>query len=179
MVDEKPMRKKVGGKKGGSNWKLSTLFLLSVIILWFVSFLYDSEKANEALEYSGKIAFQIAPILVLVLIFMALVNYLLRPYTVSRFVGKGSGAKGWIISAFAGVLSHGPIYAWYPLLGDLREKGMRHGLVAVFLYNRGVKIPLLPVMAHYFGLVFVGVLLVLMIIASIFEGLAIDFIMSR
>jgi uncharacterized membrane protein YraQ (UPF0718 family) len=75
-----------------------------------------------------------------------------------------------------GILSHGPIYVWYPLLRELREHGMRTSLVAAFLYNRAIKIPLLPLMIYYFGVIYVVVLLIFMIIASIVEGKIIELI---
>lgn len=71
-------------------------------------------------------------------------------------------------------MSHGPIYAWYPLLKDLQDQGMKDSLIAVFLYNRSVKIPVLPVMIYYFGLSFAGVLLFWTIFASFIQGVVID-----
>ena len=59
-------------------------------------------------------------------------------------------------------------------LKQLQEQGMRTGLIAVFLYNRAIKIPLLPLMVYYFGLKFVIVLLFYMIIASLVEGKIIE-----
>jgi hypothetical protein len=48
----------------------------------------------------------------------------------------------------------GPIYAWYPLLKELREKGAANSLIAIFLGNRAVKPFLLPIMISYFGWVY-------------------------
>jgi hypothetical protein len=53
---------------------------------------------------------------------------------------------------------------------------MRTSLVAAFLYNRAIKIPLLPLMIYYFGVIYVVVLLIFMIIASIVEGKIIELI---
>jgi len=105
---------------------------------------------------------------------MGLSNYYLSPKTISKYVGKTSGIKGWMISITAGILSHGPIYVWFPLLKDLKKHGMRDGLIAAFLYNRSIKIPLLPVMIYYFGWIFVIILMVLMMIASLIEGKLIE-----
>ncbi len=113
-------------------------------------------------------------ILLVVFIFMGLSNYFLSPSIISKYVGKGSGLKGWFIAVVSGILSHGPIYAWFPLLRDMKSHGMRDGLVAAFLYNRSVKIPLLPVMIFYFGWVFVIVLMVLIMLASVVEGTLIE-----
>jgi len=47
---------------------------------------------------------------------------------------------------------------------------MKSGLVAVFLYNRAIKIPLLPFMVHYFKMPFVIILTGYIIAASIVQG---------
>jgi len=51
---------------------------------------------------------------------------------------------------------------------------MKNGLAAVFLYNRAVKIPLVPLMIYYFGVKFLIILTLLTLLASIIEGKVID-----
>jgi uncharacterized membrane protein YraQ (UPF0718 family) len=109
---------------------------------------------------------------------MGVINYIVNPKTIYRYVGKESGIKGWLLTVSAGILSHGPIYIWYPLLKDLRNHGMNIGLIAVFLYNRAIKIPLLPLMIYYFGLIFVVVLAIYMIIASVIQGKFVDMVVE-
>jgi hypothetical protein len=75
-----------------------------------------------------------------------------------------------LIAISGGILSTGPIYMWYPLLNDLQKQGMRPSLIAVFLYNRAVKIPLMPLIIIYFGWIYMIVLLVVMIVVSIAQG---------
>jgi uncharacterized membrane protein YraQ (UPF0718 family) len=77
------------------------------------------------------------------------------------------------------MLSVGPVYPWYALLGDLREKGMRSGLSAVFLYSRAIKLPLLPVMIHYFGLAYTLVLVAYLLLFSLLNGMAIEKLLTR
>ena len=113
---------------------------------------------------------QILPALFFIILLMGITNYFVHPKTVSKYVGKDSGIKGWLLAILTGVLSHGPVYAWYPFLRDLRNQGMKSGLVAVFLYNRAIKIPLLPLMVYYFGMPFVVILACYMVIASIVQG---------
>ena len=93
-------------------------------------------------------------------------------------MGEGSGTKGWLLSISAGILSHGPIYVWYPLLKDLRNHGMRIGLIAAFIYSRAIKIPLLPLMIYYFGFMFVVLLTIYMIIAAVIQGKIIDIVIE-
>ncbi|MBW2540150.1 MAG: hypothetical protein JRE27_11165 [Deltaproteobacteria bacterium] len=68
------------------------------------------------------------------------------------------------------MLVSGPPYVLYPLLGELKKRGMTNSLLAVFLYNRNVKIPFIPAMIYYFGLKFTIILSVYIIIFSIMNG---------
>jgi len=154
-------------------------FFVSVIFLYLLLFSFDPESIYNSLKVSGNLFIQIIPVLLLVILFMALLDYFLHPKTVSKYLGKGSGIKGWFLAISTGILSHGPIYVWYPLLKDLRDRGMKSGLIAAFLYSRAIKIPLLPLMAYYFGALFVVVLLPYIVIASIVEGEIIELIGSR
>ena len=161
-------------QKGKHEKRYRIYFLAAVILLYFVLFLVAPEKTQKSLWASGSLLIKILPVFVLVILFMTLIQYFFTPKTISTYVGKESGLKGWILAILTGILSHGPIYAWYPALKELRQHGMRSGLVAVFLYNRAIKIPLLPVMVYYFGIQFVGILLVWMMIASVVEGKIIE-----
>lgn len=89
-------------------------------------------------------------------------------------MGKEKGVKGWLIAIGGGILSTGSIYMWYPLLKDLKEKGVRYGFISVFLYNRAIKIPLIPIIITYFGVKFVVVLTLVMVFVSIIQGLIIE-----
>lgn len=155
------------------------IFLGIVAGLYIASFAVDSAATEEALRASGTILYDILPVLAAVVAMMAAVNYLLRPKQVAVHLGASSGAKGWLLAVIAGIVSHGPIYVWYPLLQELQDKGMRPGLSAVFLYNRAVKVPLLPVMIYYFGVTYVAVLMVAMVGASLAEGKLVDLALTE
>lgn len=154
-------------------------FLVFIIVLYGILFLFDNERIYRALQISYDIFIQILPVLAMVILLMWISNYLLKPKTVSKHLGKESGIKGWILAVLFGIISHGSIYVWYPLLKNLREQGMRDGLIAVFLYNRAVKIPLLPLMIYYFGAVFAVALTFYTVLASVIEGKIIEVIESR
>jgi uncharacterized membrane protein YraQ (UPF0718 family) len=71
-------------------------------------------------------------------------------------------------SIIFGIISSGPIYAWYPFLKQMREKGVSLGAIASFLYARAIKIPFLPFLIYFFGFkyafAFIGVLLIFSIL---------------
>jgi len=62
---------------------------------------------------------------------MSLTNYFITPERIIRYI-EGKGIKKWFFAVIGGVLSSGPIYMWYPLLADLKEKGISNGLIACF-----------------------------------------------
>lgn len=160
-------------RKDKSN-KNQWIFLGIVLLLYFLLFFISPRRTEIALFSSLNLLWNILPILIIVFIFMGLSNHFLSPKSISKYVGEASGMKGWMIAITTGILSHGPIYVWFPLLKDLKNHGMRDGLVAAFLYNRSVKLPLLPVMIFYFGWIFVIILLLLIMIASVIEGKLIE-----
>ena len=128
------------------------------------------DKASTALMSSGKVFLNILIPLCLVFILMLVLNLFLKPAYIIKFLGRGAGIKGIILSVAAGIISIGPVYAWYPMLKALREKGANESLIAVFLGNRAVKPFLLPIMISLFGWIYVLILTVSTIFGSIVAG---------
>ena len=146
------------------------LFPIVILVIYAILFFISPDKAGQAIRSSGNVFLGMLVPLVLVFFIMLLINLFLKPAAVAKFLGKGSGIKGIALSAVAGIISTGPIYAWYPLLKDLKDKGAGESSIAIFLYNRAVKPFLLPVMIGYFGWIYVTVLIVLTILASVVVG---------
>ena len=90
------------------------------------------------------------------------------------YLGRESGVKGWLWVLIAGVISHGPMYIWYPLLEDLRSQGMKDAFIVVFFASRTIKIPLLPLMIDYFGLTFTLVLSFYLLVGALIQGLIME-----
>ncbi len=149
---------------------------LTVILLYGVVFLINSQSALSALQKSSTVLTKILPIFLVVILFTALINYFLQPKRIARHLGHESGIRGWLWALAAGVISHGPMYAWYPLLEDLRDHGMKDEFIVVFFASRAIKIPLLPVMIDYFGLPFTLLLSFYMLIGAICQGVSIKFL---
>lgn len=155
------------------------LFLLLVVLIYIFLAIGNYTLAEKSALAFARLFINILPVLVLVFVIMFIFNLILDNKRLMRYLGKGSGVKGWLLSIGGGILSTGPIYMWYPLLSDLKEKGMKNSLIAAFLCNRAVKIPLIPMMIYYFGLVFTIVLTVYMIIFSVINGLIVGKIVKR
>jgi len=156
-------------KKGVYGW----LFLLLVLAAYGVIAVIEAEMASQALSFFGKVMRKVLPALVIVFLLLLAADLLFEPKWIKRNLGREAGIKGWLIAAVGGVLATGPVYAWYALLHELREKGMRASLAAVFLYSRAVKLPLLPLMIHYFGAAYTLVLCLYLLAFSIVAGVLI------
>ncbi len=146
------------------------LFPAGVVMIYLMVWLYSPDQVLGALRSSGTVFMRILVPLAFVFILMTALNLFLKPGHIVRYIGKGAGLRGVFLSATAGILSMGPIYAWYPLLKDLREKGAAASLIAIFLGNRAVKPFLLPVMISYFGWAYTLILTVLTCIGALAVG---------
>lgn len=142
------------------------LFLAAVLIVYAVLFIIDSDQASAAIKSSGHVFRNIAWPMGLVFFAMLAINIFVKPAQIVRFLGKNAGLKGMFIATLAGIISVGPIYAWYPMLKDLREKGAGNFPITLFLCNRAVKPFLLPMMVAIFGWEYVVILTILTVMAS-------------
>lgn len=146
-------------------------FLFIVIILYLITGFLKLDVILPSLNFSLKILISVIPIFILVFIIMIIVNYYITPKSVNQYLGKSSGLKRWVIAIIGGIISTGPIYMWYPMLKELKKKGVNYGFIATFLYNRAIKLPLIPMIIFYFGLTFTVILSIVMIVMSVIQGL--------
>jgi len=153
---------------------VNNLFLLTVCILYIILAAVHWETARAGFIAFVRLLAVIAPVLGIVFALLFVSNLVIDSKTVVRYLGRQAGKGGWLVVIVAGIISAGPIYLWYPLLSDLKQKGMREALIAVFLYNRAVKIPLLPMMILYFGVKTVVILTIYMVIFSVLNGYIVE-----
>ena len=149
-------------------------FLTVVIFLYFAVAFLRVGTIIPSLQFALYILKSIVPVFVLIFSLMIIVNYFITPKRVVKYLGKSSGLKRWFFAIIGGIISTGPIYMWYPMLKELKKRGVNYGFIATFLYNRAIKLPLLPIIIFYFGLPFTVVLTVVMIIFSVIQGMIIE-----
>lgn len=127
------------------------LFPLGVACLYGLGLMFAPENIDSAVHFCISIFKQLALPMGLAFLTMIIFNRYLSPALVTRFLGQNAGLKGILFSSLAGILSMGPVYAWYPLFKTLQEKGASTFHVANFIGCRSIKPVLLPVMVAYFG----------------------------
>ncbi|HHH38972.1 MAG TPA: permease [Sedimenticola sp.] len=163
-------------RQGHGGW----WFLLGVVLLYGLLALIAPGFAGRSLRHFLAMGRDLLPVLLLVFLFIWLFNLSsgVRKKLV-RLSDRESGPKGWLLAVTGGVLSHGPIYPWYPLLRELKAHGVRPALLAAFLYARSVKLPWLPLMAHYFGLRYMLILTGYMVLFSVLNGWLLERLLGK
>lgn len=147
------------------------IFLAIVVFMFLILIILKPDIFWPIINNSISLLITILPSLLLVFLLLVITNYFITKKTiVKHFQGK----HGWLTAIIFGMLSSGPIYMWYPLLSDLKGKGLSNGFIATFLYNRSIKLPILPLMVSYFGIVYVVVLTFVMALTSLLQGLIIN-----
>jgi len=155
----------------------SWYFVLMIILVYLMISICSPETYSASLNFFNQIILKVIPTFILVFVLMTFSNYFINAKFVMKHLGD-KGLKKWFFVIMGGILSSGPIYMWYPLLADLKNRGLSYGLIACFLYNRAIKIPLIPLAIIYFSWKYILILLIVMIFASIIQGILLNKIME-
>lgn len=167
MIPEKRAKRK----------NISWYFVAVVIFAYIIIACVDFSLFSRSISLFSTIIIRLIPIFVIIYILMTITHYFVTPDFITRHFSE-SGIRKWFFIIIGGILSTGPIYMWYPLLADLRKKGIQCGYIATFLYSRAIKIPLLPVMVLYFSVKYIVILTVAMIVISVVQGITINRILQ-
>jgi uncharacterized membrane protein YraQ (UPF0718 family) len=143
-------------------------------MLYGIVYALDPASTGYAMDRSLALAERLLPVLGIVLLVLFFSNLLLQRAWVHENLGVDSGLRSWLLAVVGGILAAGPVYPWYALLGELRSKGMRTGLMSVFLYSRAIKLPLVPLLIHYFGLAYTLTLFGYLILLSLPAGVLLE-----
>ncbi len=145
-------------------------FLLFVILLYGILFLINSKKTIHSLELFGKNTLKIVPIFLFVILIMAIINYYFPKERIAKMFQKKSKFQILMVSLAAGIISHGPVYAWFPMLKNLQNKGLPKSALVTFFYGRSIKLSLLPVMIGFFGQLYTLIFMLFIALAALIQG---------
>jgi uncharacterized membrane protein YraQ (UPF0718 family) len=120
--------------------------------------------------------FEVLDIIIAVSIFIGLFQVWVKPATIVRLLGKGSGLKGFILVCTFPILMGGSLFTVFPLLKTLKDKGARTGAIASFITAWGGKAPLLPLETKFLGWPFALVRLGFIIIFAFIMGILMDWV---
>lgn len=117
------------------------------IILFIInlSFLFiKPEMGKISFEITYKNLIEMLGIIPPIFILLGLLDVWVKKETMMKFMGKGSGIKGVLLSFLMGSTAAGPLYAAFPIAGVLLKKGTSIFNVLIFIGAWStMKIPLL------------------------------------
>ncbi len=130
-----------------------------MIVLWIstaaavlLSFLFDRRKTWKGVHTGLRMFLRILPDFLIVLAAAALFLSLVPDRTLSHWIGRDSGLRGFAAAALAGSIALVPGFIAFPLAAVLLKSGASLGSVAVFITTlMMVGIFTLPIEKRYFG----------------------------
>lgn len=155
------------------------IFLLLVIGLYIFIYFWNYILFLESIYIFIDYFIKLLPSLIFMWILLYIFNIFLNPKKLKKYLKESLGMKKYFFIIFLAVISSGPIYAWYPLLGDLKKHGLKESFIAIFLYARSIKPALLPLMLTYFSFSFVILLTILTITFSLLSGFIIGLLFKE
>ena len=153
--------------------------LYGVFILYIILLFTNLDKTVLALQKCIDIVITIIPILLFIILLTFLINYFLKPKQIIKHFGEESGKRGIIYALLAGIVSHGPMYAWYGLIQELRDEGAKDELLIIFFYARAIKIPMIPFMIAIFGIGFTILISFYILLFAIIQGKLFNYFYKR
>ncbi|MBN2644771.1 MAG: hypothetical protein JXR59_04780 [Desulfuromonadaceae bacterium] len=167
------MKQENAGDKTAAQTLQGCRFFALVTAVYLVLALVRPELFSTLITRYGQLLFKVLPFLAMIVVLNALINWKLTAGMMQAFRTSRSTHR-WLVALGAGILSHGPLYLWFPLIDDLRQKGLNDGLLSCFFFARAIKLPLLPVMVEYLGLSFTLILSGYILLGALVQGLIME-----
>jgi uncharacterized membrane protein YraQ (UPF0718 family) len=157
----------------------SMKFLLLVMGGYLCTGYFHRSYTEDALQRFGETLINVAPVLMFVFTVMFLINIFVKPAAIKKHLGSDSGIKGWMYAILGSILIAAPPYILFPFFGELQKQGMKSSLIVIFLSNRNVQPPFIPVMIYYFGTPFTVVISVYILIFAVINGLVLGKMLDK
>jgi uncharacterized membrane protein YraQ (UPF0718 family) len=154
-------------------------FLYIMVVIYIGVYFFDSIGTIKAFLKTIEILTQIWPLFLFIIFLTTLINYFLKPKHIIKHFGEDSGKRGIFYALLAGIISHGPMYVWYGLLEELREKGVKDELLIIFFYARAIKIPMIPFSIAVFGTPFTLIISLYILIFAVIQGKVFSFLWNK
>ena len=130
------------------------MLILSIFTIGclLISLLFDPRKTLNGIKKGLKMFLNLLPALLLMLALVSIVLFLIPDKMLIKYMGEGSGLKGWLIAASLGSVALIPGFIAYPLCGILVKSGVAYTTIAVFITTlMMVGILTLPIESRFFG----------------------------
>ncbi|MBE3519922.1 MAG: permease [Firmicutes bacterium] len=158
-------------KKAAQKYGSVVLVIIANVALWCFSPSAGTKSTAIAMNVFKEMLLILPPVFLL----LGLLNVWVPREVIERYMGRGSGIKGALVSMFLGSTLGGPLYAAFPVAAALLAKGARVSNVVTFLtVKAAAEIPLVAVEIRFLGLPFALWRLGLTLAAAVAIGLLVE-----
>ena len=119
---------RVNMKKTLSRYRLFLIMLLADLLLLCMS----PELGRKAVSLSGNHLLQMLSVIPPLFLLLGLLDVWVPKETMTKYMGRGAGARGGVLAFLLGSLSAGPLYASFPVAAVFLKKGV--SLTNVFIF---------------------------------------------
>lgn len=149
------------------------VFALSLVSGFLLVRFPQSQKSFNENFYSYTM--EMLTVFPAVLVLMGLLTVFISKEFISRYLGEGSGLRGFAVAVFLGTLPTGPLYVAFPLASALKKKGARTANLVIFLSSWAcIKLPQELAELRFLGPDFMLTRLILTLVAVVVMGLIVE-----
>lgn len=154
----------------------------AVFVIGFIyvvlAFIYP-EIARSSFDVSTDYLKEMLIIMPPVFLLMGLIDVWIPKQKIQKWLGKGSGLKGILLSIGLGTLPTGPLYVAFPMAATLIKKKASIFNISLFLGAWGaLKIPQLMIESKFLGIEFTIVRFSLTLVALVIIGFLMEIILK-
>lgn len=121
--------------KKGNHSETTTVVVMGIIasILVLLGYQKGGGEHIRGLRFAGNMLLQVTPVMIFAFIVAGMVQVLLPPQKISKWIGMESGFKGLFIAAAFGSLTPGGPFVCLPIAAGLLRAGGSVGMVVSFI----------------------------------------------
>ncbi|MCL4377904.1 MAG: permease [Actinobacteria bacterium] len=128
------------------------LIMSGIIVVFVVLYFVFPAKGEVSLKNSWQFFIEMMEILPAVTILIGILSVWATQEMVTKYLGKESGFKGFLIALLMGTLPAGPLYIGFPIAKSLRMKGASVGNMVTYLsVFAAIKLPQLLMEWRFLG----------------------------
>jgi uncharacterized membrane protein YraQ (UPF0718 family) len=139
--------------------------------LYFLALLLSRNLFTQSLKNTSHYLTEMLQVMPVIFMLTVLIEVWISKESIIKYLGEGSGIKGFGFSVILGSLSAGPIYAAFPICKMLLSKGASvYNVVVIISAWAVIKVPMLANEAKFLGPRFMAIRWVLTILTIYIMG---------
>jgi uncharacterized membrane protein YraQ (UPF0718 family) len=156
------------------------LIMSAIIVVFVMLYFVFPAKGEVSLKNSWQFFIEMMEILPAVTILIGILSVWATQEMVTKYLGKESGFKGFLVALLMGTLPAGPLYVAFPIAKALRMKGASVGNMVTYLsVFAAIKLPQLLMEWRFLGWKFTLLRFPITVVLIYLMSLVVDLIFKK